>query len=511
VRPAGLRAAVGGHLAQPLYRTAYSLMAATVLTSVLGVGFWVVAARLYPPEVVGRDGALIASMMALSTIAQLNLLTAIDRFLPRMGAKTARTVAAAYALSGTAALVLGVGFVLVVPHFVHDLRAFRTSVPLAAVFVFAMVSWGVFVIQDAALTAVRAAPWIPLENAVFGVLKIAALPVTMGLVASHGIFASWLLPVLIVIPPVNWFLFRRAIPRHVAGQGDGPRSIDEFTRRGLTTFLARDYLSAVFSQGAFMLLPLLVVALLGSRENAYFSVAVTLVTSFDLLAWNAVTSFTVEGTLTSDRRAELTRAVVRRLLAPLAGASIVLVALAPVVLLPFGADYAREATPLVRLLACASLFRAAQFLYGALCRLDGRAWPLVMLGAGQFILLLPLTLLLVPIAGLKGAALAWLVTHAILAVPAMPAIASALRGPAPAPSAVPEAELPEAELPEAELSEAELSDAELPESELPLRPVGGDGRAMAGDARGRPAIAVGHGATGVAAGEGGGVGPRARP
>jgi O-antigen/teichoic acid export membrane protein len=441
-RPARRRARLRGHLAQPLYRTAYSLMAATVVTSILGFGFWVVAARLYAPEVVGRDGALIASMMALSTIAQLNLLTAIDRFLPRMGAKTARTVAAAYALSGTAALVLGIGFVLLIPRFVPDLQAFRTSWSLAVIFVFALVSWGVFVIQDAALTAVRAAPWIPVENAAFGVLKIAALPLVMGLVASNGIFASWLLPALIVIPPVNWFLFRRAIPNHVATQGDGPRSIDEFTRRGLTTFLAQDYLSAVFSQGAFMLLPLLVVALLGSRDNAYFSVAVTLVTSFDLLAWNVVTSFTVEGTLTRGRRRELTRAVVRRLLVPLAGASLVLIAVAPVVLLPFGPGYAQEAAPLVRILACASLFRAAQFLYAALCRLDGRAWPLVMIGAGQFALLLPLTLVLVPIFGLKGAALAWLVANIVVAVPAIPAIANALRGPAPAASCAPDADLP---------------------------------------------------------------------
>jgi O-antigen/teichoic acid export membrane protein len=459
--PAGLR----GHLAQPLYRTAYSLMAATVLTSVLGVGFWVVAARLYPPEVVGRDGALIASMMALSTIAQLNLLTAIDRFLPRMGATTARTLAAGYALSGTAALLLGVGFVLVVPRFVPDLGGFRTSLPLAAVFVVALVSWGVFVIQDAALTAVRAAPWIPVENALFGALKIVTLPVAASLVASHGIFASWLLPVLIVIPPVNWFLFRRAIPRHVAHQGDGPRTIDEFTRRGLTTFLARDYASAVFSQGAFMLLPLLVVALLGSRDNAYFGVALTLVTSFDLLAWNAVTSFTVEGTLTRGRRRELTRAVVRRLLVPLACGSVVLVAAAPLVLLPFGPEYSREATPLVRLLACASLFRAAQFLYGALCRLEGRAWPLVLLGAGQFALLLSLTLLLVPIVGLDGAALAWLVSNAVLAVPAVPAIVRELRG---------------------------------------------SGAAADGD-RVLHAIAVGHGGAGVAASEGSGDEPRARP
>jgi O-antigen/teichoic acid export membrane protein len=288
---------------------------------------------------------------------------------------------------------------------------------------------------------VRAAPWVPVENAVFGVLKIIALPVALGLVAAHGIFASWLLPVLIVIPPVNWFLFRRAIPRHVADQGDGPRTVDEFTRRRLITFLARDYLSAVFSQGAFMLLPLLVVALLGSRDNAYFSVAFTLVTSFDVLAWNAVTSFTVEGSLTRGRRRELTRAVARRLLVPLAVASLVLIAVAPLVLVPFGPEYARESAPLVRLLACASMFRAAQFLYGALCRLEGRAWPLVALGGGLFGLVLPLTIVLVPIFGLKGAALAWLVSNAVLAVPAIPGLASALRGPAPAGPPVPEVEL----------------------------------------------------------------------
>jgi O-antigen/teichoic acid export membrane protein len=164
------------------------------------------------------------------------------------------------------------------------------------------------------------------------------------------------------------------------------------------------------------------------------------VTSFDLLALNAVTSFTVEGTLARGQTRELTRSVVRRLLIPLAGASVVLIAVAPLVLLPFGSEYASKAAPIVRVLACASLFRAALFLYGALCRLERRAWPLVVMGTGLFALLLPLTLLLVPIFGLEGAALAWLVSNAVLGIPAVRAIANALRGPAPAPRPVPEAE-----------------------------------------------------------------------
>ena len=46
----------------PMYRTAYSLMANTVLTSLLGLVFWLVAARLYSSNAVGRDSALVSAM-----------------------------------------------------------------------------------------------------------------------------------------------------------------------------------------------------------------------------------------------------------------------------------------------------------------------------------------------------------------------------------------------------------------------------------------------------------------
>src|ERR671914_1403819 len=46
-----------GELSNPLFRNAYALMANGGLTGVLGLGYWLVAARLYPPDVVGRDSA----------------------------------------------------------------------------------------------------------------------------------------------------------------------------------------------------------------------------------------------------------------------------------------------------------------------------------------------------------------------------------------------------------------------------------------------------------------------
>ena len=62
----------GGDLGH-LLRGAYSLVVNTVLTGLLGVGFWVLAARVYPQATVGLDSALIALMGTISALCQLNL------------------------------------------------------------------------------------------------------------------------------------------------------------------------------------------------------------------------------------------------------------------------------------------------------------------------------------------------------------------------------------------------------------------------------------------------------
>jgi O-antigen/teichoic acid export membrane protein len=403
------------HASQPLFRSAYSLMASTVVTSILGVVFWILAARLYSPEVVGRDSALIASMVTLSTIPQLNLASAMIRFLPRMGVRTSRVLAVAYALSTGAALVIALAFVVLVPRFVDEFAFLAEDRAVAGVYVGGLVVWGIFVIGDASLAGLRYAHWIPIENAAYAVLKIAALPILIAVAASYGVFAAWILPACLLLPVTNWLIFRRAIPRHVARHAEQPSSAHEFSPAHLRRFLAQDYLGTVLSQAALTLVPILVVALLGSEKNAYFYVAFTLVTTFDLLFMNAATSLTVEGAIDRERIHELTRTVVRHLLGPLTLVSLGLVLVAPILLLPFGPDYVREASPLVRLLACACVFRGALYLYAALCRLRGRGRPLLLLEAAVFGLLMALTFALTPRLGLEGVALAWVITHAVLA------------------------------------------------------------------------------------------------
>ena len=77
-----IRGRLTREVSEPLLRSAYSLMLNVGLNAVLGFGFWVAAARLFPSTVVGRDSALISAMITLSTICQLNLGPVMLRFLP---------------------------------------------------------------------------------------------------------------------------------------------------------------------------------------------------------------------------------------------------------------------------------------------------------------------------------------------------------------------------------------------------------------------------------------------
>jgi O-antigen/teichoic acid export membrane protein len=78
---------LAAHVANPLYRTGYALTLSSGLTSVLGLAYWLLAARFYPAEVVGMNSAAIAAMTFLSGLAGLSLDGAYVRFVPRLGAQ----------------------------------------------------------------------------------------------------------------------------------------------------------------------------------------------------------------------------------------------------------------------------------------------------------------------------------------------------------------------------------------------------------------------------------------
>ena len=96
----------------PSLRDGLALVLSNGLTSAVGLAYWVLAARLFPPAAVGVNSVAISTMMLLGGVAQLNMTYALLRFVPVAGRVARRLVVGGYLVGGGAAALVGAVFAL---------------------------------------------------------------------------------------------------------------------------------------------------------------------------------------------------------------------------------------------------------------------------------------------------------------------------------------------------------------------------------------------------------------
>jgi O-antigen/teichoic acid export membrane protein len=428
---------VQGGLKDPLLRNGYALVLNVGLTSVLGVGFWIVAAREYSVEDVGRGSAMVSALILLSTLGQLNMTAGLLRFLPTAGRRAAGLVARTYAVTGLFSVLLAAAFLLIAPEVEGGLTLLpREPLPVLG-FCAAVLVWTVFALQDSATTGLRRATWIPLENSAYGVLKLVLLVPFAFLAPGVGVFAAWVLAAAVILPPMNVALFRRWLPAHARLPVPEGHLVHRF--RDLRRFLALDYVGSVCSLASTTALPLLVVSELGTEANGRFYVAWTISSCLDLISLNLAQSLTVESSLAPARLSAHLRALLPRMAVLQAGSTAVLVIGAPLLLSLYGGGYAADAASVVRLLTLAVLPRAVIVISIAVARVERRVERVLAIQASSAVGVLGLSLLLVNHWGIAGVGAAWLATQTVLAGVLLPRLVRLARAGVPAPAVRPAA------------------------------------------------------------------------
>ena len=257
VRPANLLERLEKDFKNPLFRNAYALLANALGTSLLGLFYWILAARFYSAELVGASSALIATLLLASTVAQLNLGGALARFLPQAGSQARRLILSAYLVSGSLALLVALAAMPSLSRMAREvgLEGSAGQLWLGAAVVF----WCIFALQDFTLTGLRESMWIPAENALFGAMKIALLVGLAATAPSLGILASWTIPMALILVPVNLLIFGKFLPR----KNSQPVDSSEIRPKRIARFVALDYAGSLFSLACTQLLHLLIAARIG--------------------------------------------------------------------------------------------------------------------------------------------------------------------------------------------------------------------------------------------------------
>lgn len=402
------------HLQTPLYRNAYALMLSNGLTSVLGFVYWVVAARFYTEAQVGVGFAIIAAMTFLSGMSQLNMIGVLTRFIPTAGQATFRLVGIAYLSSIITTAVTATIFVLGLNVWGDENFVFASSWFLVW-FVLANVGYSIFAIQDGVLTGLRRTVWVPVENALFAIAKIVFLLAfsSVALNIDDGIFASWAIPIVLAIIPVNIILFWRLIPHHMETTKDQAQPIQV---RQLFSFITGDYLGSLLGRAAIAAFPLMIISTLGEESNGYFGIAWQIAFTLQLISISMSTSLTVESAVDEQQFGAYGRRSLAHLARILVPIVLVIVVGAPFILQIFGENYATQGTSTLRLLALASLPYAVISLYVSYCRVRKRTNRIIFVSGSLFLLSVSTSHILLPVLGISGVGVAWLISQVLIAI-----------------------------------------------------------------------------------------------
>ncbi len=413
-----------------LKRGGVALIANGAATGLLGLLFWILAARLFGAVTVGRNSALISAMLTISGLVQLNYTRSLSGLLPRAGAGASRLIQRVYLIVCALSVVLGVAFAAFGPSISSRFAYLRPAAALIPLFSLSVALWSIFSVEDGVLASVRRAGIIPVENGVFGLLKLGLLAVFYAVgFGRFSIFIASVIPLVLVVPPVNIYIFKRAIPSMPPAEDALSSHVSNVELLGLgSRSVRRDFVGYIFWQLGTSPLPILVLAVLGPRASATFYLAIVVGTAIDLLSLNIGNTITAEIARSAGRLTDETvRHLYRTWLLVLFG-SLVIAIFAPQILALFGRHYHGSTELVLRLLAFSAPARSAMFLVNAVGRARDAGTSIMIRQAVAAVGTIVLGLVLMPHLGVVGMAVGWMISSFAAGLLAVIWIVPYLRG-----------------------------------------------------------------------------------
>ncbi len=346
-----------------------SLIGTTAVTSVIGFGYWWVAARWFSPQAVGLGSATISAMTLLGTVCMLGLGTLLTGELPRQPGKEGPLISAALIVVGGAGACAGVVFALVAPFASADFQVLRASVEDILLFAVGVSLSAISFVLDQALIGLLHGELQLLRNTFFAVA-------TIYVILKKGWSRRTYLP--------QWGLLRKL----------GPAALQH-------------HIFNLILQLPPFALPVLVTILLSATVNAWFYVSFMLVNvifgvSYALTTVLYAMSSAHPAILAHKARLTLGLGAVTAILA-----NCVFQFATRQVLGVFGHIYAEQAVWSLRILALGGFPYIIRGHYVAICRIQGRILDALLPMAAGTLIELGAAALGAQLGGLSGVSLGW--------------------------------------------------------------------------------------------------------
>jgi O-antigen/teichoic acid export membrane protein len=397
-------------LTTPLYANALYIMLSTIVTTICGFFFWLIVAHFYSEALVGYSSAIISALNLLAVLSLVGLDISLVRFLPQAD-NPRKMINTCFTLGSLVSLLTAGIFLAGLDFWSPALSFVRENAIFCLAFLFFAILWTLSLLIESAFLAKRRAGFTLAKNTIFSLLKL-PLPVLLALYFhTFGVVASWGIALAIALT-VALFVF---LPRIQQGYRPLP-ALDLGLFRKQWRYSSGNYLSNLLASAPGYLLPLMVVNLLGSEQNAYFYVAWMMAGLLFAMPWAASSSLLAEGSHFEDRLREDIVKSLKSTFLLLVPAAILLATAGKWLLLAFGHGYSLNALSLLWVLCLSSLPFGVNYIYTGILRVTGRITELIIIWGFLAIGVLVVSYFLLPLTGIIGIGYAWLGAQLIVAI-----------------------------------------------------------------------------------------------
>ena len=386
-----------------------SLLAAQVLSAVLGLVFWVIVARLVDAREVGVAAAAISAQTLLGIVTVLGYSTMLVSELPKAEPARQRTMVLRSLLVVFVCSLVGAGIVVAVsPLLSANLQTALGNPIGACTFVLGTAGFAWALVVDDACLGVKRSRLQVWRNLVASSLRfpLTAVLLLTGFTDAHVLQVCWVVPLLASIPFTLW---RLRLPK--PDRSSPPLLADV---RGFLGLALRNHALSLALAAGSQMVPVVAALTLGSVANAEFAIAWLMATFVFLPPYLLATALFAHGANVTEE--EFRRSMERTVPAALALSGLLCVGawvLGEPVLLIFGGNYSRHSWSILALLVPAGLWMVlkdhlvtlwrSQRRFALATRLAGAALVMEVVGATSGGI----------IGGARGLCIGWLVAMGV--------------------------------------------------------------------------------------------------
>jgi hypothetical protein len=385
--------------------------------------FWAFTAHHQDASAVGSVSAEVSSITFLAAVGSLNLSSIFARFLPVAGWYARRLILVSYSAAVLAGLLAATIFLLTPMAKGLVLGGGIGRLAFAA----CVVLNSVFNNQDGGLIGFGRFGWVPTENVLVALARLALLPLSAVFFSTRiSVLWSWALPMVVAILVVNVLVVGPLAGREAKKR---PR-LPSFGELGRLIAIS-SVTSAVYAAvSAF--LPALVTRQFGLSQGGYFYVPWIITTMVVLLLTNIATSM-VREVVANPEKADFT---IRRSIGLALLVIVIVMAscslLARLVLAPLGPSFVVHGAPLLQWASLAVPATAIIVLFRALCLVRQRPWPAFVVNLTTSVAIVGGVLLLGSGAGISQVGMIYCivqwVTAAVISWPTLTALRAVRHG-----------------------------------------------------------------------------------